>query len=71
MVFSGGILPENYYICIMKKTRKNTAILTPICTPERKFILNSMIASFRIEGISIPEPRVMAIYERVNEKLKK
>jgi len=55
----------------MKKTRKNTVVLTPVCTPERKFILNSMIASFRIEGICIPEPRVVAIYERVNERLKK
>ncbi len=55
----------------MKKTRKNIVALTPVCTPERKFILNSMIASFRIEGISIPASRVMTIYERVNEKLKK
>jgi hypothetical protein len=30
-----------------------------------------MIASFRIEGIFIPEAKVQAIYARVNEKLKK
>ena len=59
------------YICSMKKMQKNTLLLTPVRTPERKFILDSMVASFRIEGISIPERRVQAIYARVNEKLKR
>lgn len=55
----------------MKKNQKNTILLTPVCPAERKFILDSMVASFRIEGIFIPENRVQAIYARVNEKLKK
>ena len=63
-------MQENMYICSMKKIQKNTLLLAPVRAPERKFILDSMVASFRIEGISIPERRVQAIYARVNEKLK-
>ena len=59
------------YICNMKKISKNTVFITPVRPTERKFILDSMIASFRIEGIFIPEANVQAIYDRVNEKLKK
>lgn len=59
------------YICNMKKISKNTVFITPVRPTERKFILDSMIASFRIEGIFIPEAKVQAIYARVNEKLKK
>lgn len=55
----------------MKKVQKKTVLTTSVYTPERKFILNSMVASFLIEGISIPDHRVQAIYARVNEKLKK
>lgn len=55
----------------MKKISKNTALITPVCPIGRKFILDSMIASFRIEGIFIPEAKAQAIYARVNEKLKK
>lgn len=55
----------------MKKAQKKPVLITSVRTPERKFILDSMIASFQIEGISIPETRVQAIYARVNEKLKK
>ena len=62
---------EFYYICNMKKISKNTVFITPVRPTERKFILDSMIASFRIEGIFIPEAKVQAIYARVNEKLKK
>ncbi len=66
-----SFLQENVYICSMKKIQKNTLFLVPVRVPERKFILDSMVASFRIEGISIPERRVQAIYARVNEKLKR
>ena len=59
------------YICNMKKISKNTVFITPVRPTERKFILDSMIASFRIEGIFIPEAKVQAMYARVNEKLKK
>ena len=59
------------YICSMKKTQKNTVLLTPVRPTERKFILHSLVASFRLEGIYIPENRVEAIYERVNARLKK
>lgn len=55
----------------MKKVQKNTALFTPVRPTERRFILNSMVASFRIEGICIPEAKVQAIYARVNERLKK
>ena len=55
----------------MKKISKNTVFITPVRPTERKFILDSMIASFRIEGIFNPEAKVQAIYARVNEKLKK
>ena len=55
------------YICNMKKISKNTIFIPPVRPTERKFILDSMIASFRIEGIFIPEAKVQAIYARVNE----
>lgn len=55
----------------MKKTQKNTILLTPVRPTERKFIFHSLIASFRIEGIFIPESRAEAIFERVNGRLKK
>lgn len=55
----------------MKKVQKNTPILIPVRPVERRFILDSMIASFRIEGIYIPEAKAKAIYARVNEKLKR
>ena len=62
---------ENHYICIMKKVQKNIALTTSLPPTERRLILESLIASFRIEGINIPETRVQAIYAKVNEKLKK
>lgn len=55
----------------MKKAQKNTLLLTPVHSVKRKMILDSMVASFKIEGIIIPQTRVEAIYARVNEKLKK
>ncbi len=55
----------------MKKAEKNTVLTTAVASTERKMILNSMIASFKMEGIMIPQARVEAIYARVNEKLKK
>lgn len=55
----------------MKKVQKNTTILTPVRQVEDKFILDSMIASFRIEGIYISDAKAKAIYARVNEKLKR
>lgn len=70
-MFFCQILLKNSYICNMKKAQKKPVLITSVRTPERKFILDSMIASFQIEGISIPETRVQAIYARVNEKLKK
>lgn len=67
------VLPErNAYICMMKKIQKDI-ITKPFnhTDTERKFILDSMIASFRIEGISISEKCVQAVYTRVSERLKK
>lgn len=55
----------------MKKIEKKSMLLIPVRATERKFILNSMIDSFRIEGIFIPEAKAQAIYTRVTEKLKK
>lgn len=56
---------------MMKKIQKDI-IIKPFNHPdERKFILNSMVDSFRIEGISISEKCVQAVYTRVSEKLKK
>lgn len=55
----------------MKKIQKDSVLSTSINTKNRKFILHSMVTSFRMEGIFIPEKRVQAIYARVNEKLKK
>lgn len=56
----------------MKKELKNTLVQeTSIRPVERKLILESVIASFRMEGIFIPESRIQAIYTRVNQKLKK
>ena len=54
-----------------KEDQKNTALITPVHPAGRKSILNSMVASFQIEGIFIPESKVEAIYARVNAKLKK
>ena len=53
------------YICNMKKISKNTVFITPVRPTERKFILDSMIASFRIEGIFIPEAKVQAEKEKL------
>lgn len=59
----------------MGKMQKNKAQLAVVArvspAAERKHILDSMVASFKIEGIFIPEARVQAIYARVNERLKK
>jgi len=55
----------------MKKAEKNTTLIVPVRSVERRFILDSLVASFRIEGIYIPEERVKMIYARVNEKLKR
>ncbi|MCI5705945.1 MAG: hypothetical protein MR298_01225 [Odoribacter sp.] len=55
----------------MKKVQKNIVLTTSLPPTERKIILESLVASFRIEGINIPDTRVQAIYARVNEKLKK
>lgn len=55
----------------MKKEAKSTVQVIPVCPVERKNILDSLIASFRIEGIFISEARAQTIYARVNEKLKK
>lgn len=55
----------------MKKIQKDNILLVADRSKERNFILNSMIASFRLEGIFIPEKRVEMIYAKVNEKLKK
>lgn len=67
-----GFQLKKLYICSMKRLQKNTTLTsTPVRPTERKFILESMVASFRIEGIFIPEAKVQAIYARVNEKLKK
>ena len=49
----------------MKKISKNTIFITPVRPTERKFILDSMIASFRIEGIFIPEAKVQAEKEKL------
>ena len=60
------------YIYIMKKIQKDLSLKLVRCSDNgRKYILDSMIASFRIEGISIPEKRVQAVFSRVNERLKK
>lgn len=53
----------------MRKTEKNIVQVVPVRSFERKHILDSMVASFRIEGIFIPEIRVEAIYARVAERL--
>ena len=50
----------------MKKISKNTVFITPVRPTERKFILDSMIASFRIEGIFIPEAKVQAEKEKLS-----
>lgn len=69
--FFADILRKKAYICTMKKSQKNTLLLTPVHPVKRKMILDSMVASFKIEGITIPQTRVEAIFARVNEKLKK
>ena len=70
-VFILSFSAENSYICNMKKIQKDNVLLVADRSKERNFILNSMIASFRLEGIFIPEKRVEVIYAKVNEKLKK
>lgn len=50
---------------------KNTVQVIPVRPIERKLIFDSMLASFRIEGICISAPKAEAIYARVNDKLKK
>ena len=50
---------------------KNTIQITPVRPVERKNILESTIASFRIEGIFLPDAKIRSIYDRVNEKIKK
>ena len=69
-MFFRCFLRGNEYICYMKKIQKNTTLTASARPVQRKFILDSMVASFRIEGIYIPEAKVKAIYARVNEKLK-
>lgn len=69
--FFADFLRKKAYICTMKKSQKNTLLLTPVHPVKRKMILDSMVASFKIEGITIPQTRVEAIFARVNEKLKK
>lgn len=55
----------------MKKIQKNTSFTSQTCSVERKYILDSMRASFHIEGILLPEAQMQHIYMRVSEKLKK
>lgn len=55
----------------MKRTIKNTVQIIPVRPVERKNILESTIASFRIEGIFLPDAKIQSIYDRVNEKLRK
>ena len=55
----------------MKKIQKNSVLSTSAGIKDSKFILHSLVTSFQMEGIFIPEKRVQAIYARVNEKLKK
>lgn len=55
----------------MKKEIKNSVQVIPVRPVERRDILESMVASFRIEGIYLTDTKVQAIYARVNEKLKK
>ncbi len=55
----------------MKRTIKNTVQIIPVRPVERKNILESTIASFRIEGIFLPDTKIQSIYDRVNEKLRK
>lgn len=62
-------LMENYYICIMRTSQKNTTSIDKDLMRAR--ILKSMIASFRIENINIPEETAQEIYQRVRKKLKK
>lgn len=50
---------------------KDTVIAVPVLPVERQYILESMVASFRIEGIYLSDSKVRSIYARVNEKLKK
>jgi hypothetical protein len=53
----------------MKQTRKK---IINLGTDEiRESILRSMIASFKIEKINIPENTAQEIYRRVRKKLKK
>ena len=45
--------------------------IIPVRPVERKNILESTVASFRIEGIFLPDSKIRSIYDRVNEKLRK
>ena len=55
----------------MAKAIKNTVRVVPVRSVERKDILDSLVASFQIEGICLPDAKIQAIYARVNDKLKK
>ncbi len=65
------ILMDFPYLCSMGKRDKNIVQIIPVRPIERKDILNSVVASFQIEGIFIPDTKVQSIYARVNDKLKK
>ena len=45
--------------------------IIPVRPVVRKNILESKVASFRIEGIFLPDSKIRSIYDRVNEKLRK
>jgi len=53
----------------MRTAQKNSVTIDKDLLRER--ILKSMIASFRIENINIPEKTAQEIYHRVRKKLKK
>ena len=53
----------------MRTATKN--ILTADKDDLRESILKSMVASFKIEKINIPEETALEIYHRVRKKLKK
>jgi hypothetical protein len=65
----GDFSAENHYICNMRTAQKNNASIDKDLMREK--ILKSMIASFRIENIDIPEKTAQEIYLRVRKKLKK
>lgn len=53
----------------MRNVTQNTLIVDKEKT--RESILKSMIASFKIEKINIPEKTAQQIYHRVRKRLKK